>query len=46
MYVLTLFIIINKMKIINPTGIEFTLKELVWAKVKGYPWWPAEVTYA
>lgn len=22
----------------------FVNKEIVWAKVKGYPWWPAEVT--
>lgn len=21
----------------------FVNKEIVWAKVKGYPWWPAEV---
>ncbi len=27
----------NKM---DPT---FVNKEIVWAKVKGYPWWPAEV---
>lgn len=21
----------------------FAIKEIIWAKVKGYPWWPAEV---
>lgn len=23
---------------------EFALKEIVWAKIIGYPWWPAKVT--
>jgi hypothetical protein len=23
---------------------RFSLNELVWAKVKGYPWWPALVS--
>jgi hypothetical protein len=23
----------------------FIFKEIVWAKVKGYPWWPAEVIF-
>lgn len=23
--------------------MDFTPKEVVWAKVKGYPWWPAYV---
>jgi len=24
---------------------NFTQNQLVWAKVKGYPWWPAIVTF-
>ena len=23
---------------------EFGLKEIVWAKIIGYPWWPARIT--
>ena len=24
--------------------IQFELREIVWAKITGYPWWPARVT--
>lgn len=23
---------------------QFGLKEIVWAKIIGYPWWPAQIT--
>ena len=22
----------------------FTVDEIVWGKIKGYPWWPAKIT--
>ena len=25
-------------------GPEYSLGELVWAKITGFPWWPARVT--
>ncbi len=33
------------MKIVTENAAGFFIKEIVWAKVKGYPWWPAEVYY-
>lgn len=24
--------------------ISFTVGEIIWAKIRGYPWWPAIIT--
>lgn len=36
-------IIIGNTIILKYMQSNFANKEIVWAKVKGYPWWPAEV---
>jgi len=25
--------------------MNFDLNEIVWAKITGYPWWPAKITF-
>lgn len=25
------------------TSIDYQIDQIVWAKIKGYPWWPAQI---